>query len=296
MRRVKESQGALFLLGASFCLGWIGIFMRRITGTPAPTVVFYRVLLAASVLLLITPDREPPRTWREGLTFLGFGSLQAVTYLCYLSAFRTTSVANAAFLHYLAPVFVLLLAPVTLGEQVGGRLFGALFPALVGTALLTGIYRLVGGLRLTLGDGLAICSALTYAGYTLLGRATGYRQQIDARRMAWWVHVMALPLIAVFNTVTAWGGFTVAPTDWPAIALLALISTALAFVLFFRGLQLLPASRSTVIMLLTPVTSALLAWLILGEPLTLLQVGGAMLIAGAAWLAQRARVTPKAMR
>ncbi len=292
MRPPEKSRGVLILFSSAFCLGWIGIFMNQIDGTPAPTVVFFRVLLAVGALLVIARDRTPPRTLREGLTFLGFGCLQAATYLFYLSAFRTTSVANAAFLHYLAPVFVLLLAPVALGERVGGKLLGALLPALLGTALLTGSYRLTGGLRLRPGDGLATCSAVTYAGYTLLGRATGYRQQIGARRMALWVHVMALPLIAVFNVVTGWGGFAVAPPDWPYIALLALISTALAFVLFFKGLQLLPASQSTLVMLLTPVTSALLAWLILEEPLSPLQALGAALIIGAAWWAQRAPITP----
>jgi drug/metabolite transporter (DMT)-like permease len=292
MPNSNTSRCALILYGAAFCLGWIGIFMNRINGTPAPTVVFFRVLLAVGALLIIAQDRTPPQTLREGLTFLGLGCLQAATYLFYLSAFRTTSVANAAFLHYLAPVFVLLLAPVTLGERVDGRLLGALFPALVGTALLTGSYRLTGGVQLKPGDGLATCSAVTYAGYTLLGRATGSQQQVGAPRMALWVHVMALPLIAGFNALTDWGGFAVAAEDWPYIVLLAFISTALAFMLFFKGLQMLPASQSTLIMLLTPVTSALLAWLILDEPLTLFQILGAALIVGAAWLARGSHTTP----
>ena len=256
--------------------------MRQIKGTPAPTVVFYRVLLTALTLLLITRPRTPPQGRREWLTFLGFGSLQAATYLFYLSAFRYTTVATVAFLHYLAPVFVLLLAPLVLKERIREKLGFALLMALGGTTLLTG--WLAGGLHFSAGEGLAVCSALTYAGYTLMGRAVG--AESEPRRTALWVHILALPIVVGFNLFSGKGGFVVAPGDWPYVTLLALISTTLAFVLFFKGLQMIPASQATLVMLLSPVTNAALGWWLLGETLTPQQLIGAALMLGAVVLAQ----------
>ncbi len=281
---LKRWQGPLCLAGAAFCLGWIGVFMRRIQATPAPTVVFYRATLALLALALLVRPRALPRGWRVWRAFLGFGALQAATYLFYLSAYRYTSVANAAFLHYLAPVFVLLLAPLALGERVGKRILLALLPALAGTLLLTGADNLLHN-GLSLGDLLAICSALTYAGYTLLGRGTG--RTTGALHLALWVHLVAAGCVGLFNLAVPGGGFAVAPGDWAFVVLLALVSTTAAFILFFKGLQSVPASRATLVMLLSPVTNALLAWLILKEALTPPQIFGAGLIVVAAALAAR---------
>jgi len=274
--------GIVSLLGSALALGWIGVFMRQIKGTPAPTVVFYRVLITALTLLLIAKPRTPPQGRREWFTFLGFASFQAATYSFYLSAFRYTTVANVAFLHYLAPVFVLLLAPLVLKERVRGKLFLSLLMALAGTTLLTG--WLTGGLHFSPGEGLTVCSALTYAGYTLMGRAVG--KDSSPRRTALWVHILALPPVVGFNLLSGKGGFVVAPGDWLYVALLALISTTLAFVLLFKGLQLIPASQATLIMLLSPVTNAFLGWWLLGETLAPQQLAGTALIIGAAALAQ----------
>ncbi|MGC9357390.1 MAG: DMT family transporter [Anaerolineae bacterium] len=277
----------LYLVGAAFCLGWIGVFVRQIQATSAATLVFYRVFLTVIVLLLWTRRLCPPTSRREWLSLAGFGTLQAATYLLYLSAYRHTTVANAAFLHYLAPVFVLLLAPSVLGERVERRILLALAPALMGTALLTGGDWFSGEVVFSSGDLLATCSALTYAGYTVMARATGHRT--GALRMTLWVHLMGLPVIILFNLVMHHGGFVAASCDWPYVLLLAFVSTTLAFILFFRGLQMLPASQGTLIMLLTPVISALLAWLLLDEPLPPRQGVGAIFIVLAAFLAQSHR-------
>lgn len=282
----QRRQGLLSLVGAAFCLGWIGVFMRRIETTPAATIVFYRAFLTVVMLLLFVRPLRPPTLPRRWITLLGFGALQAATYLFYLTSYRYTSVANAAFLHYLAPVFVLLLAPRLLREQVRRTVLLAVIPALVGTTLLTGMTELLRG-RFSPGDLLAIASALTYAGYTLLGRAIG--QRTSALRMALWVHIVALPFVGGFNLLTS-GSFAVALSELPYVLLLALVSTALAFVLFYRGLQVVPASQATLVMLLSPVTNALLAWLVVGEPLTLRQALGAALVVLAAYLAQRRRI------
>ncbi len=260
--------------------------MRRIEVTPAATVVFYRAFLTMVTLLVFVRPLRPPALPRRWATLLAFGALQASTYVFYLSSYRYTSVANAAFLHYLAPVFVLLLAPLLLRERVQQRVLLAVVPALVGTALLTGMRELLRG-HFSPGDLLAIASALTYAGYTLLGRAIG--QRTNALRVALWVHVVAVPFVGGFNLLVS-GDFVVALSELPYVLLLAFVSTTLAFVLFFRGLQVVPASQATLVMLLSPVTNALLAWLVVGEPLALRQALGAVLVVLAAYLVQRRRI------
>jgi DNA-binding NarL/FixJ family response regulator len=79
--------------------------------------------------------------------------------------------------------------------------------------------------------------------------------------------------------------------DGPALtgyACLALINTALAYWLWFRGIGRLGATRATLLGPLSPLTAAVIGWAALGQQLTALQVAGTVLALGATVLGQRA--------
>jgi drug/metabolite transporter (DMT)-like permease len=274
--------GALYLVGAAFCLGWIGIFVNLAEHTPPTTIVLYRVLIATTALGLVTPRKDLPLTsLREGLTLLAFGLLLAATYLAFNTSYTLTRIANAAFLHYLSPVFVLILAYLTLRERVSAWMLICLGLGIGGAALLTGSEW--GQSSARLGDALAVGSAVTYASYTVLGRVTS--QRMTARHLSFWAHAFALPFIALYNLLGPGGGFTVHHADWPYIVMLALFSTALPFTLTIKGLQHLSASRSSLVLLLSPVTASLLGWLVLRQSIGIGQVIGIALVVTAATLA-----------
>jgi drug/metabolite transporter (DMT)-like permease len=87
----------------------------------------------------------------------------------------------------------------------------------------------------------------------------------------------------VYSGIVAVQGpsFPVTPLGWAAIVAMALISTVLAIVTFFAGLERIGPSRSSTISTLEPVVSVMLAALVLGESFNMLQVlgGGLILVA-----------------
>ena len=93
---------------------------------------------------------------------------------------------------------------------------------------------------------------------------------------------MTLPLVLVF--APPWRSAVPDATTGAALVGLALLSTALAYVLFFRLLATAGAVNTSLVTLLIPVSAILLGSTVLGERLTAPQIGG-MLLIGAGLLA-----------
>jgi drug/metabolite transporter (DMT)-like permease len=143
----------------------------------------------------------------------------------------------------------------------------------------------VGGTRL-LGDALGAFSAMFYAGYMLAIKLARDANVSTARLMAWSTTITAIALLPVM---------LLAPQPFlPASAggWLVLLGLALVTQIFGQGLIAyafahLPASLSSVSLLIQPVMAALFAWMLFGEAIGPAQfVGGAIVLAGI-WLARK---------
>jgi DME family drug/metabolite transporter len=94
-----------------------GGVLIKLTSLDAYQVTFYRSLLAAITVLLLTR--------RNGLRINGFGILTSAIYAILLFLFvwatKHTTAANAIFLQYTAPIYILILAPFVIGERFHWR-------------------------------------------------------------------------------------------------------------------------------------------------------------------------------
>ena len=70
-------------------------------------------------------------------------------------------------------------------------------------------------------------------------------------------------------------------TTWLAVLGLAALSTALAYIVFFQILRRSGATNVMLVTLLIPVTAILLGWLVLGEPISMREIAGAIVIGSA---------------
>jgi len=200
-----------------------------------------------------------------------------------------TSVANATLLANLAPVFVSLFAWRFFGERLSAGLIAGLVLALAGAALLARAGFGLRGPRL-LGDLLGLLTAVFYAGYLLTVKRL--RQTLStAPLMAWTSTVTCVALAGV----TALAGDAFFPRSlygWLVVLVLAALSQVAGQGLIAYGLARLPASFSSVTLLVQPAAAALLAWLILGEALTPGQAVGGAAVIGGLLLARRASAEP----
>lgn len=243
---------------------------------------FWRVSLALLPFLLIsrvTRQRdETPSGLRDYFFLLLPGVFLAVDLAAWHLSLHMTSVANATLLANLAPVFVTLGSWLIFRTRITPIFLTGLALALAGVIVLKGGPAAIGGGQLA-GDATAIVAAIFYAGYMLsLGHV---RSRFSTLRIMVWTTFSAavcmLPLAFFFEgsmiPLTLFG--------WAMVLGLAFISHVGGQGLVTYALAYLPTAFSSLTLLLQPVVAAILAWILLGEPVGAMQaVGGLIVLSG----------------
>jgi drug/metabolite transporter (DMT)-like permease len=187
-----------------------------------------------------------------------------------------TSVANASLLSNVTPIFVAIGNFLVFRELVSRGFVAAIAAAIAGVVILTS-NKLEFRSDQFLGDALAVSDALFYAGYLMvIGRL---RLRLSAATiMTWSASVAALCLLA---TALA-AGETLLPMTlygWAIILTLSLINYGMGQGFITLAMARLGATFSSVAMLSLPVGATILAWIVLGEDLSLNQgIGGGVIL------------------
>lgn len=275
------------LLGGAICIALSPIFVRLSEAGPTATA-FWRVALAVPALWLLILFRKRASGGNfsgKKLLLLAAGLAFAGDLAFWHSSIQLTSVANSTLLANLASIFVTLTAWVFLGQKPSGLFLAGLAAALAGVAMLVRTSLDFSGTGLV-GDALGLVTAIFYAGYILTVKALRDRGET------------ALRLMAVTSTLTALILFPVALASgeamlpqsaygWLVLLGLALISHAAGQGLIAYALAHLPATFSSVGLLLQPVIAAYFAWILLAEPLVPLQIAGGLIVLSGIYLARR---------
>jgi drug/metabolite transporter (DMT)-like permease len=275
---------ALVAFGAC-CFGSIGVLTVLATraGTSLDMVLAGRYLLGALLLGLaagLSRVRLAPRHAAAAL-LLGGGGQAAVAGLS-LSALRYIPAATLGFLFYTYPAWVAVFAVVRGSERVDARRVAALALSLAGIVIMVGspwaAPMPLPGVLLALG------SAVIYALYIpLLGRL---QERTTPAVVSAYISLGAGLIFAVLAGIGATLTLRLAALSWLVIAILAVVCTALAFIVFLRGLAVLGPVRSAIVSTVEPFWTALLGAVLLSQPLTPATVAGGALIAVAVLLLQ----------
>lgn len=267
------------LWGGSFF--FVGVAVGEL---PPFTIVTIRVGLAAIALWLIAfamghrvPLRGP--VWRA---FFSMGLLNNLIPFS-LIVWGQSHIASglASILNATTPLFTVLIAHVvTTDERLSwARLLGVLF-GLAGTVVLIGPVALSGIGTQALAQIAVLAAALSYAFAGVYGRRfreLGIPPMMTATGQVTAATLMLLP-VALF-VEQPWQLPAPSLATLAALAGLALLSTALAYVLYFRILATAGATNLLLVTFLIPVTAILLGVLVLNERLSANHLFGMGLIA-----------------
>ncbi len=272
------------LLGGGMAIGFAAIFMRLSDVNPLASA-FWRMALAAPLLwvwawrvrkedgALGKPSDFSRALLLSGLFFAGDLALW------HLSLHFTT-VANASLLSNFAPIFIALWLWLVWRVRFSRLFLAGMAFALTGAVLLVGPNAAGSEHRLA-GDALGLASGVFYAAYQLAIK--GARDSYStARLMAWSTTVTALMLLPL--ALLAPGPFVpAAAAGWLPLLALALVAQIGGQTVIAYAFAQLPASLSSVSLLIQPLTAAIAAWLMFQEALLPLQtLGAAMLLWGIA--------------
>lgn len=273
-------KASLFVVASVLGFGAVPIFTLVATGDGASleTILLVRYALAALALValvggprgLVLPGRRI-----AAITSVGAGGQVLLTWLA-LTALRYLPAATVSFLFYTYPVWVTILEAATGAERLTRLRVAALALVVVGLTVMIGS-PFSGGLSFT-GVALSLGAAWVYAAYIpLIGKLqAGVAPTVAAA----WIAVGAAFLLGILALVL----HSLVPphgvSGWGAIVGLALVSTVAAFILFLKGLAVLGPVRTAIMSTVEPFFTALLAALVLHQPLTARTfAGGAIVVA-----------------
>lgn len=284
----QNRQALLALLLGGVLIGCSPIFVR-LSELDAVATAFWRLLLALLPLAFVARRERTgtarPAGWRDIAVVSLPGLVLGAELALWHSSLHLTSVANSTLLVNLAPVFVVLYTWLALGKAPRPIFALALVATILGVVMLKG-GSFSAGADTIRGDLLAILAAVLYAAYVLMLEKA--RKRFSAPIIMLWSTSAAALFILPFAWATEPALLPVTLAGWAVLLALSWLSQAGGQSLIAYALAWLPASFSSLTLLLQPVVAAMLAWVLLGEALTPMQcLGGAIVLAGI-WTARRA--------
>ena len=281
----KPLAFAALLFGAA-AIAFAPILVRLSDVSPTASA-FWRMALAAPVLWLwvtVSERNVAPASNRQWKLLTIAGLLFAADLGAWHWSITFTSVANATLELNLAPIFVTIGAWLLFRQRVSKLFLFALLVTLAGAALLIGPNVGATG-RALLGDGLGVLAGLFYACYMLAIKSASSSVS-TARIMAVSTTVAAM-VLAPYALLTAENFMPQSASGWLILAGMALLVHVLGQSLIAYGFSHLPASFSSVSLLMQPVLATVYAWALLGETVGGMQFfGGAIVLLGI-YLAKR---------
>ena len=256
-------------------------------------VALARFVLAGAVYVALLLAR-PPRVARRdlaGLAALGFVAIPLNQGL-FLGGLSLTTPGHAALLYATTPVFVFLIGAWRGEERATPRKLAGIGVAFAGVAVVLasrGQLSGAGDARAGLaGDVLVLLAVMAWAVYVVFGKAYVGRYGV-VTTTGLTIVIGTLLYVPLGLAVSREASFrAVSPVGWASVAYLVILTSVVAYLVYYWSLARAEASRVAIWSNTQPVLTALLAWAIHGDPLTgAFLAGGALVIAGVA-LTQRA--------
>ncbi len=287
METVNSRMGAVeWLLLLILSVLWGGSFFFvgvAVKALPPFTIVALRVGLAAIALNLIVRGTglRMPKDWTIWKAFFGMGLLNNMIPFC-LIVWGQTHIASglASIFNATTPLFTVLVAhALTKDEKITGGRLGGILVGFAGVAVIIGLDSL-GSLGTNTMSQLAILgAALSYAFAGVYGRrfkSMGVAPMVTATGQVTASAIILIPLAMMIDrpwtlAIPGWG-------VWSAVICLALVSTALAYIIYFHILATAGATNLLLVTFLIPVSAILLGVAFLDEQLVMKDFAGMGLI------------------
>ena len=279
----------VLVLLSALCFGTTGTAQALGPHASPAAVGAARVLVGGFLLVLVARRyaRRVAAPWSARVVVAGAAAVAGYQLTFFAAVDKTGVAVGTAVALGSGPVFAGLLGRVVHHESLSARWWAATALAVAGVILLIAAGS-AGHVR-TGGVVLALAAGLCYATYTVAAKrllAAGHAPEAVMARI-FGIGALGLFPVLMFNQpgdLASAGGIALA-------IYLGAIPTALAYVLFARGLRHLPAGEVATLTLAEPLTAAALGAVVLGERPGVLALGGvALVLAGLAALAIPRRV------
>ncbi|MBR0228534.1 MAG: EamA family transporter [Clostridia bacterium] len=274
-------------ISSMLVFGTIGVFRRYIPLSSA-FLAFARGILGGLFLLVFMRVRKkgaganlPPGVLAR---LVATGAMIGINWILLFEAYNHTTVAVATLCYYMEPTIVMLLSPLLFKERLTGKKALCAAVSIVGMALVSGVIGGGGQGGSVRGVLFGLGAAVFYSAVVIMNKKT---PGIDAYQRTTVLLLSAGLVMVPYLLLT--GGFGGAGFTASSVALLLIVGivhTGVAYALYFGGMEGLKVQTIAVFSYIDPVSALLFSALLLREPLSLLNIVGAVMIIGSAMVSE----------
>jgi len=290
MKSNKEQRNAkLSLLIAVLLFGTIGIF-RRYIPLSSTVIALARGVIGVVFLvlfLLIRGKGFSLQAVKGSLLWLALsGAMIGFNWILLFEAYQYTSVATATLCYYMAPIFVILFAPLLFHERLTWKKGLCVLVALVGMVFVSGVLQAgFSGAGELKGVFLGLGAAVLYAGVVLINKKI--REIPGYERTVMQLAAAAIVLLPYALFTEDWSAITLTLPAGILLAIVGILHTGIAYALYFGSMKSLPTQTIALFSYVDPIVAILLSALLLGEPMDMWSIIGAVLVLGATVVSDR---------
>ncbi|PLS09677.1 DMT family transporter [Neobacillus cucumis] len=199
-------------------------------------------------------------------------------------SYDQTTIANATLGYYCAPVFVMILSPFVLREQLSIKKIVCIGVAIIGMLMILGE-----GVRASSSDDLigfsfGLIAAAFYASLLLLNKFIKDMGNLELTIIQLGITTLLLMPYVFFTE--GFGIFEVSSSSIPFILILGIINTGIGFWLFFSGMEGLKGQSIAMLSYVDPFMAILTSAIILQEQMTIVQMLGGVLLLGSTFVCE----------
>lgn len=285
----EKLVGSVLLSVAAAIWGGTFVAVKAVVGVIHPLQLVWLRYLVALVCLVIFSllKREHWHLHVKDLKWFALIGLTGYTISIVMQETGTwfSSAQTGAVVTASTPTFMVLFAWLLFKERLNRVKVGALLMATVGVLLIVGIH--LTGRHVLIGVGLLILAALTWSLMSVLIKKVPDYSALQITIIATVIAMVCLTPFVLQDPAALTSVNFLNPRVAICLLYVGAISTALAFVMWNKGLTLVSTSSSGLFYLLQPVVGTLLGWLLLGEDLTIGFGIGALLILSSVFVSVR---------
>ncbi|MGV4321693.1 DMT family transporter [Bacillus mojavensis] len=200
-----------------------------------------------------------------------------------------TTLTNATLGYYFAPVFVMILSPFVLKEQLSVKKMICIGVAIIGMLLIVGNGISASGTDDLLGIFFGLVAAAFYAALMLLNKFIHRMGRLEITIIQ--LGLTAFLLLPYVFFTEGFGIFGVSGSSVPFIIILGIVNTGIGFWLFFSGMQKLKGQSIAILSYVDPFVAILISAIILQEQMTIVQMLGGALLLGSTFVSENKSIT-----
>jgi drug/metabolite transporter (DMT)-like permease len=267
--------------------GTIGLIVRYIDLSSSERALLSS-FLGCSFLLLVFLLIKKKISWNlvksNALFLILSGIALGGNWIFLYQSYDHTTIATATLGYYFAPVFVMILSPFVLREQLSIKKIVCIGVAIISMLMIVGE-----GLNASRSDDIlglffGLIAAAFYAALLLLNKFIKDMDKLELTIIQ--LGTTTLLLMPYVFLTSGFGIFEVSSSSIPFILILGIINTGIGFWLFFSGMERLKGQSIAMLSYVDPFVAILISAIILQEQMTIVQILGGVLLLGSTFVSE----------